>query len=95
MLGRSRNRRKRRAEAAPPAHRFDALTDFCTQCGAHRSSVWFAAWPVDCPAGANAVGISHLLARRHLATARRCDDATQPQPRPDSQMIHRLQTGDW
>jgi hypothetical protein len=69
MSDRSRKRRKRH-EAPPPAHRFDALTDFCTQCGAHHSSVWLAVWPADCPAGANVVGISHVLALRHLAAAR-------------------------
>lgn len=57
------------ASAAPLAHHFDDLTDFCTHCGAHRSSVWLAEWPAACPAGPNVVGISHLLATRHVAAA--------------------------
>jgi hypothetical protein len=50
-------------------HHFDRLTDFCRRCGAHRSSVWLGEWPTLCPAGANVVGISHILAIRHIAAA--------------------------
>ena len=49
------------------AHRFDRRTDFCTACGAHRTSVWLDEWPARCPAGPNVIAISHLLALRHIA----------------------------
>jgi hypothetical protein len=62
------NRIKPATRAPEHPHRFDGLTDFCTQCGVHRSSVWLDEWPLTCPAGSNVVGISHLLALRHLAT---------------------------
>jgi hypothetical protein len=78
MLDRSWKRGKPQAQSLPPAHRFDALSDFCTECGAHRSSVWLALWPSRCPAGDNVVGISHLLARRHLA-ALGSTEALKPQ----------------
>ncbi len=58
----------------PPSqtcHSFDRVTDFCTQCGAHRSSIWLGEWPQTCPAGPNVVGISHLLAQRYIAEATR------------------------
>jgi hypothetical protein len=48
-------------------HLFDHLTDFCTQCGAHRSSIWLEEWPRSCPAAENVIGISHLLARRAVS----------------------------
>lgn len=67
MFRRPLKRSKPETRAAAHAHRFDDLTDFCTQCGVHRSSVWLDEWPSTCPAGANVVGISHLLALRHLA----------------------------
>jgi hypothetical protein len=68
MFYRRFKRSKPATRAAMHAHHFDALTDFCMQCGVHRSSVWLDEWPSTCPAGANVVGISHLLALRHLAT---------------------------
>lgn len=57
------------ASESRPQHAFERFTDFCTHCGAHRSSVWLEEWPVSCPAGPNVVGISHLLAIRHVAEA--------------------------
>lgn len=67
MFYRSSGLGKMLAPQTRPAHHFDDLTDFCTQCGAHRSSVWLAEWPARCPAETNVIGISHLLARRYLA----------------------------
>ncbi len=61
--------RKGRIAAPPLQHSFERVTDFCTRCGAHRSSVWLEEWPTSCPAGPNVVGISHLLAMRHVAGA--------------------------
>jgi hypothetical protein len=71
MFHRPFKRRKPATQAAEHAHCFDGLTDFCTQCGVHRSSIWLDEWPSTCPAGSNVVGISHLLALRHLATTAR------------------------
>ena len=68
MFYRRFKRSKPATRAAEHAHRFDRLTDFCTRCGVHRSSVWLDEWPATCPAGSNVIGISHLLALRHLAT---------------------------
>lgn len=56
-----------RAAGRPSAHSFERFTDFCTRCGAHRSSVWLQEWPAACPGEANVIGISHILAIRHLA----------------------------
>ncbi len=77
MLHRSSGLGKMLAPSARPAHHFDDLTDFCTQCGAHRSSVWLAEWPARCPAETNVIGISHLLARRYLA----CETAVMQEQR--------------
>lgn len=61
--------RKRRAALPHREHDFEQATDFCRHCGAHRSSIWLEEWPAACPATANVVGISHVLALRHLAGA--------------------------
>jgi hypothetical protein len=78
MVHRTFKGSKPETRTAEHAHRFDGLTDFCTQCGVHRSSVWLDEWPATCPAGANVVGISHLLALRHLAA----DVQDVPPPSP-------------
>lgn len=78
MVHRPFKRSKPETRTAEHAHRFDDLTDFCTQCGVHRSSIWLDEWPSTCPAGANVVGISHLLALRHLAAG--MQNAPPPSP---------------
>ncbi len=65
-----RSHRLSKTPAAQIVHSFDRLTDFCTQCGAHRSSVWLEEWPKACPASPNVIGISHLLARRYMAVSK-------------------------
>lgn len=77
-------RRLFKSTAAPisrPDHRFDDRTDFCTRCGAHRTSIWLDLWPARCPAAANVTGISHILALRHLAATPGTTRRAGPQPR--------------
>jgi hypothetical protein len=81
MFSRALKRGKRRAPAPRPEHSFERFTDFCTQCGAHRSSVWLEEWPTDCPAGPNVIGISHILAMRHIGSASGPSPIRQPNPR--------------
>jgi hypothetical protein len=81
MFSRALMHGKRRALAPRPEHSFECFTDFCTQCGAHRSSIWLDEWPTDCPAGSNVIGISHILAMRHIGSAPGSSPRQKPGPR--------------
>jgi hypothetical protein len=47
-------------------HRFDSLSEFCVQCGAHRRSLATGRRTRQCLAGPTVIAISHILVMRRL-----------------------------